>query len=113
MSRQVMCITKRGDHYNPHERIQGIGGIDGGVRWRRSEDDAIADVERDPRSYYTSVGGRTPWLIVAMHERRKYLKTQEDGYRPDNLLNLPECPAKIVSQGARKPMGSSAQLNAC
>ena len=88
MSRQVTCITKRGNHYNPHERIQAIGGLN----WSRSENDAIRDVEANSSAYYTSVGGRSVWVIVATHEGRKYLKTQADGYSPDNLLSLPECP---------------------
>ena len=92
MSRQVTCITKRGDHYDPHERIQGIGGGTVFARWWRAEDDAIRDIEQDSLAYYTNVSGRTAWLIVATHNGRKYLKTQEDGYRPDNLLSLPECP---------------------
>ena len=92
MSRQVTCITKRGEHYNPHERIQGIGGVVGGARWWRAEDDAIADVERDSSSYYVTVNGKTVWVVVAIHNGRKYLKTQADGYAPNNLLALPECP---------------------
>lgn len=92
MSKQVMCINKRGDHYNPHERIQAIGGIVSGARWKDSEDTAIANVKRDPSSYYVSVGSRSVWVIVAKHNGREYLKTQSDGYSPDNLLALPECP---------------------
>jgi hypothetical protein len=91
MSRQVTCITRR-NRQNPHERIQGIGGVDGGVRWWRTEDDAIADVERDATSYYASVGGRSVWVIVDTREGRKYLKTEADGYTPDNLLSLADCP---------------------
>lgn len=87
MSRQVTCITKRGDHYDPHERIQGIGGSG----WWRAENDAIRDVEADSSAYFVSVGGRTVWVIVATHNGRKYLKTPPDDYRPDNLLSLPEC----------------------
>lgn len=93
MSQQVTCITKRGGHYNPHERIQGIGG--GAMlatRWWTSEDDAIRNVERDPSSYYVHVGGRSVWVVVAVHNGRKYLKTEADGYEPNNLLALPECP---------------------
>jgi Protein of unknown function (DUF3892) len=37
-------------------------------------------------------GGRTVAVIVAFHSGRKYLKTEADGYSPDNLLALPECP---------------------
>ncbi len=92
MSKQVSCINKRGNHYDPHERIQAIGGVTGLYRWKDSEDVAIANVKRDATSYYVSVGGRTVWVIVATHNGREYLKTQADGYSPDNLLALPECP---------------------
>lgn len=91
MAKQVTCITKR-ERENPHERIQGIGGIERAIRWWRSEDAAIADVERDGTSYYVSVKGRSVWVIVATHNGRKYLKTEADGYEPNNLLALPECP---------------------
>jgi hypothetical protein len=93
MSKQVMCIVKRGGHYNPHERIQALGGVANGLRWKDPEDLAIRNVERDPRSYYVSRGGHSVWVIVAAHNGRKYLKTQNDGYSPDNLLSLPDCPA--------------------
>ena len=94
MTKQVTCINKRG-HHNPHERIQAIGGVVSvvsGVRWRNSEDRAITNVKRDPKSYYVSVGGHSVWVIVATHNGREYLKTQNDGYSPDNLSSLPECP---------------------
>jgi hypothetical protein len=84
---QVKCITKRGNHYDPHERIQAIGG-DG---WKKSEDEAIRDIENGTNSFYVSVSGRTVDVIVATHNGRKYLKTTADGYSPDNLLALPEC----------------------
>lgn len=85
---QVTCIRKRGDHYDPHERIQGIGGSG----WFKSEAEAIRDIENGTNSFYVTVGGRTVKVIVATHSGRKYLKTETDGYRPDNLLALPECP---------------------
>jgi Protein of unknown function (DUF3892) len=87
-SLQVTCIRKRGDHYNPHERIEGIGGSG----WYQTEDSAIADIENRVNSYHVSAGGRTVAVIVAVHSGRKYLKTEADGYSPDNLLALPECP---------------------
>jgi len=86
-SLQVTCITKRGDHYNPHERIAAIGG----AGWYHSEDEAISNIERGIHSYYVNVGGRVVAVTVATHHGRKYLKTVEDGYSPDNLLALPEC----------------------
>lgn len=84
---EVTCITKRGDHHDPHERIQAIGGAD----WKKSEDEAIRDIENGTNSFYVSVGGRTVDVIIATHNGRKYLKTTADGYSPDNLLALPEC----------------------
>ena len=92
MAKQAMCITKRGDHYNPHERIQGIGGMINGVRWWRAEDDAINDVLRDPSSYFVSEGDHTVWVIVSERYGRKFLTTQRDGVTCDNLLHLAECP---------------------
>ena len=90
---QVTCINKRGDHYNPHERIQAIGGVDPTIgRWKHLEDDAIRNIENRTHSYFVSVGGRTVNVVVATHNGRKYLKTEADGYSPDNLLALPECP---------------------
>ena len=88
MSRQVACINKRPSHYDPHERIQSIGG----AGWKDSEDQAIRNVKRDPNAYHVSKNGRTVRVIVAVHNGREYLKTESDGYSPDNLLALPECP---------------------
>lgn len=89
---QVTCINKRGNHYNPHERIQAIGGGSTVLgSWKHSEDEAIRNIENGTNSYFVSVGGRTVNVIVAMHSYRKYLKTEADGYSPDNLLALPEC----------------------
>ncbi len=93
---QVSCITKRGGHYNPHERIQGLGGVHNGKRWWMSEDDIIAELEKPQSSrrwnFYVHVGTHSVWVIVAVHNGRKYLKTQPDGYSPDNLLSLDDCP---------------------
>jgi hypothetical protein len=84
---RVICIRKRGDHYDAHERIQGIGG-DG---WYHAEDSAIADLEAGTSTYYVLVDGREVNVVVASHNGRKYLKTEADGYSPNNLLALPEC----------------------
>jgi hypothetical protein len=85
---QVTCVNKRGDHYNPHERIQNIGQQE---NWKLSEDSAIRRIESGQDSFYVQVGGRVVEIIVAVHNGRKYLKTEADGYAPNNLLNLREC----------------------
>ena len=89
---QVQCINKT-DRYDPHERIQYIGGMrSDGVRWKRSQQQAITDIESGIYAYFVSVGGHSVWVIVAIHMGNKYLKTQNDGLHPNNLLSLPECP---------------------
>src|SRR5258707_15409741 len=91
-SRQVTCINKS-DRYNPHERIINVGGVSGGQRWKMSQADAIAGIESGRLSLYVSEGGRTVRVIVAKSAAgHKYLKTENDGEQPDNLLSLPECP---------------------
>jgi hypothetical protein len=85
---QVTCIRKRGNHYDQHERIAGIGGSG----WLKAEDAAIQEIEAGTNSFYVSVDGRSVAVVVATHNGRKYLKTTADGYSPDNLLALPECP---------------------
>jgi hypothetical protein len=90
---QVSCIQKRGDHFDPHERIEGLGGVHNGQRWYMLEDAIIAELEKTtPQwNFYTSVGGKTAWVVIAIHNKRKYLKTTADGYAPNNLLSLSEC----------------------
>lgn len=94
MSRQVHCVNKR-DRPNPHERILYIGGVDNGTRWKRSQTDAIADVDRDPNSYFVvdRRTNQTAWVIVRVSQYgNKYLTTQADGDSQNNLLSLSECP---------------------
>jgi hypothetical protein len=93
---QVSYTHKRGDHYAPHERIQGIAG-DGGNGWYRSEAQVIGEIERmGLNSYYVNVNGRQVNVVTAVHNGRKYIKTQSDGYAPNNLLSLPEPPARLL-----------------
>ena len=86
--REVNCIIKRPSHYDPHERIQEIGYKG---TWRMAEDDAIKAIEGRTESFYVNVSGNAVVIIVATHKGRKYLKTENDGYAPNNLLNLTDC----------------------
>lgn len=89
---EIRCINKT-DRMSPHERISAIGGVNpDGTRWKLTLDQAIAGIEQDRWSFYVQVGGKSVAVIVAMSAaRRKYLKTQNDGDQPNNLLSLPEC----------------------
>jgi Protein of unknown function (DUF3892) len=87
---QVKCINKR-QHQNPHERILYIGGFTD-RQWKITEDEAIAYINSGEWQFYVSVNGKSVWVVIATHNGREYLKTEPDGYAPNNLLALPECP---------------------
>jgi hypothetical protein len=86
MATRIECVNKD-PRQDPHKRIENVGGSG----WKISESEAIRNIENG-ESYEVSVGGRTVGVIIAEHEGHKYLKTEADGYSPDNLLSLPECP---------------------
>jgi hypothetical protein len=84
---QVSCINKT-DRYNAHERIRNIGGSG----WKFTETEAIGYIERREHTFYVTAGGSTVQVIIATSRYgNKYLKTENDGEQPDNLLSLPEC----------------------
>jgi len=94
MSRhRIQCINKS-DRYNPWERITHVGGLNpDGARWKLSQSDTIQGVEEGKYTFFVHKGGYEVDVVIAVSAHgHKYLKTKPDGERPDNLLELPECP---------------------
>lgn len=88
---QIQCINKTNRH-SAHERISHVGGSTPS-RWKLTLSEAITAIETGAWQFYVSVGGVSVWVVVAKSASgHKYLKTQNDGEQPNNLLSLPECP---------------------
>ncbi|MEO8460036.1 MAG: DUF3892 domain-containing protein [Dokdonella sp.] len=90
-SLRISCINKmpRADR---HKQIMSVGGVDqNGKRWKLATKDAIAAIENGTLAFYVMEADHRAEVIVALHNGHKYLKTENDGVDPDNLLNLREC----------------------
>lgn len=90
MAIEIECVS-RNERLSPHEQIRRIGGYPNGNRWWLTLEEAIDGIEEGRYSFYVQVGERSVKVVIATHGGRKYLKTETDGYSPDNLLSLPEC----------------------
>ena len=90
---QIKCINKS-DRYNPHERITHVGGVNpSGIRWKLTQEKAIDGIESGKWTFWVSANGKSVRVVVAKSAAgNKYLKTENDGEHPNNLLSLPECP---------------------
>ena len=90
---RIHCINKN-DRYNPYERITHIGGVNPeGGRWKITQLAAIEGIEAGKWHFYVTVDGDRVEVKVAVSRfGNKYIKTEDDGDEPNNLLSLPECP---------------------
>lgn len=89
---EVTCINKL-DRENPHERITHIGGTyPNRVSWKLTEEEAIASIESGFSSYYVKQGGKEVEVVIDERNGRKYLRTDPDDTKENNLLSLEDCP---------------------
>ena len=89
---EIKCINKS-DRGSAYDRIEKIGGTNpNGTKWRLTQQEAISVIESNKYSFYVSKNGHVVNVIVAVSAwGNKYIKTENDGDQPDNLLSLPEC----------------------
>ncbi|WP_442958006.1 DUF3892 domain-containing protein [Phenylobacterium sp.] len=87
---QVTCHTP--DDLDPDRRIEGLGGPGNGKQWWLPIDELISGIERGAYDLWTVTPERqSVWVVVAVRNGRKYLKTEADGLEPNNLLALRHC----------------------
>lgn len=89
---QVKCIRR--DGRDTDRRIDRLGGVDSNGRvWNDTIDAVIQAIEQGFR-FWTTAHGRVVTVEVRRHPTsgRKFLATENDGFPPNNLLSLPECP---------------------
>ena len=88
-SYQVTCHTP--DNADLDRRLQGLGG----PNWWDTIDNIIRFIESRQHDFWVMVRGQRVEVIVRQHTNgRKYLTTTADGFPPNNLLNLPNCPGR-------------------
>jgi hypothetical protein len=92
LSIRIDCVT-RTDRVSPHHRIRAVGGIGrDGLRWRLSEEAAIAAIENERATFYLEQPkGRRVDVVVGQGLGKAYLKAASDLDWPDGLLSLPDC----------------------
>jgi len=92
MAHQIDCIEKQ-DRRDPSEAILSVGGRNAnGGRWKISQKDAIKRIKSGENQFYVSANGRRANVIVATSRfGNEYIKTENDGYEPNNLLDLQSC----------------------
>lgn len=95
MSVRITCIKKDGGHHeNPHSAISTLGWINEATSesGRSTRLDMYEFVNRGGQAYVKDALGDVAYLIAMISPSgTKYVKTEPDGTKADNLLTLAEC----------------------
>jgi len=87
---EIKCVNKR-DRENPHERITNVGGYTD-KQWKITQQECVTMIENKTWEFYVKKNSKEVKVIVATHNGNKYVKTEADDTKSNNLLSLPECP---------------------
>lgn len=90
-TRQINCITRRHQYFDPHERIERVGGLYLGDNWNMPDYLVIHHIKNNIEKYFVMVHGKRVNIVVGKYLGHEYLKGEADVYEPDTLLDLPIC----------------------
>lgn len=95
MRYRVMCTVKNPDH----SRILSVGCVDtAGSHHNFDEPRAIKLIEDRLATFYVERpdGHSVEVIVEETPAGHKFLKTEADGEKPNNLLSLPHCKSRSV-----------------
>jgi len=92
MDIEIKCIRR--DGADTDRRIDRFGGFHNGKPWGLSIDELIDWILNQGHTFFVDVAGRRVEVVVMRHpvSKRLFVTTEADGFPPNNLLRLPECP---------------------
>ncbi len=88
--RRTITFAQKAYSYDPHERIESIGGLNSDKsRWKLSQEAAILAIEAGTDEFFVTTKDRNVRVVVVAHAGQKYLRVEFEGKGPDSLLALP------------------------
>jgi hypothetical protein len=90
LNRHIISFVQKAYSYDPHQRIDSVGGINSDqTRWKLSQDATIAAIESGRSEFFVTAHHHSIRVVVVTYAGKKYLKTEHDEKGPDTLLALP------------------------
>ncbi|WP_367383419.1 DUF3892 domain-containing protein [Roseobacter sp. HKCCD8198] len=89
------------DGADSDRRIDSIGGATGSKScgpWCIKLDVAIKGIEDGTWRFWTSANGKSVWVVIAIRNGKKYLKTEADGAEPNVPNRITSWVCRAVSR---------------